>query len=184
MMSASESNRSSVVVGTIVGASVGAVVALLLAPKSGRELREDIKGTVQTLQSKSQELFEQAKTTTSDTIQYVKENGADLLDKAYRVADSAAQSARTATDSIAQAVHKTTDQAADAAHRMTDQAADTAHKAADSAANTAHKATDGAANVSHDAANDMKHLNPADGRFPRLRARGEESPNSAEQCAG
>jgi hypothetical protein len=24
----------------------------------------------------------------------------------------------------------------------------------------------------------------ADGRFPRLRTRGEESPNSAEQCAG
>jgi gas vesicle protein len=135
---ATESNRSNVLAATIIGGAVGALVALLLAPKSGREFREDIKGTVQTLQSKSSEWVEQAKNTTADTIHLVAEHGSELLDKAKSAADSAAQSARSATESIAQAVHRTTDQAADSIHKTTNQAADSTHKATDAAANAAN----------------------------------------------
>lgn len=134
------SNRSNVITATIIGGAVGALVALLLAPKSGRELREDIKETVQTLQSKSSEWVEQAKTTTADAIQLVSEHGSELLDKAKSAADSAAQSARNATETIAQAVHTTTDQAANTIHRVTDQAADSTHRATDTAANATNQA--------------------------------------------
>lgn len=49
--------------GTMVGGVVGAVTALLLAPKSGRELRADISGQCQKANSVASEWIGKAKET-------------------------------------------------------------------------------------------------------------------------
>ncbi|WGU94878.1 YtxH domain-containing protein [Paenibacillus dendritiformis] len=46
-------------IGTLVGSVVGSVAALLLAPKSGRELRADIAEGAQQLNEKTQRLAKQ-----------------------------------------------------------------------------------------------------------------------------
>lgn len=46
-------------IGTLVGGVVGSVAALLLAPKSGRELRADIAEGAQQLNEKTQRLAKQ-----------------------------------------------------------------------------------------------------------------------------
>jgi len=48
--------------GTLTGAVTGAVAALLLAPKSGRELRQDISATAQKVGEKTADISRQAGT--------------------------------------------------------------------------------------------------------------------------
>ncbi|HEY4388305.1 MAG TPA: YtxH domain-containing protein, partial [Ktedonobacteraceae bacterium] len=50
-----DSNKS-LLWGALIGSVVGSVTALLLAPKSGRELRQDISEGARQVSEKSQEL--------------------------------------------------------------------------------------------------------------------------------
>lgn len=47
-------------IGAVVGGAVGAVVALLFAPKSGRELRRDIADRTEEVVDKAQQMFNKA----------------------------------------------------------------------------------------------------------------------------
>lgn len=59
-----EDNNSSYskgfLIGAVVGGAVGAVVALLFAPKSGRELRRDIADRTEDVVDKAQQIFNKA----------------------------------------------------------------------------------------------------------------------------
>lgn len=59
-----EDNNSSYskgfLIGAVVGGAVGAVVALLFAPKSGRELRRDIADRTEDVVDKAQQMFNKA----------------------------------------------------------------------------------------------------------------------------
>ncbi len=59
-----EDNNSSYskgfLIGAVVGGAVGAVVALLFAPKSGRELRRDIADRTEEVVDKAQQMFNKA----------------------------------------------------------------------------------------------------------------------------
>lgn len=59
-----EDNNSSYskgfLIGAVVGGAVGAVVALLFAPKSGRELRRDIADRTEEVVDKAQQMFNNA----------------------------------------------------------------------------------------------------------------------------
>lgn len=59
-----EDNNSSYskgfLIGAVVGGAVGAVVALLFAPKSGRELRRDIAERTEEVVDKAQQMFNKA----------------------------------------------------------------------------------------------------------------------------
>ncbi|TDF95508.1 YtxH domain-containing protein [Paenibacillus piri] len=124
-MEAAETKRNDLLIGTIVGGAAGALIALLLAPKAGRELREDLIDTFQSIRSKGQEWLEQAASKTADTVQYAAEQGTELLDKAHQATDQAASAARSATDTAAEATHR----AVQAAERTVDRAADRTHEA-------------------------------------------------------
>ena len=52
----------------IVGGVVGAAVALLLAPKSGKETREQIKGMAQDAKEKAEDYYDQVKTKVTDVV--------------------------------------------------------------------------------------------------------------------
>ncbi len=55
-MSDNNMNGKDFLLGAVVGGVIGAITALLLAPKPGEELRADIKDTVNTVSNKTQEI--------------------------------------------------------------------------------------------------------------------------------
>jgi gas vesicle protein len=65
--------RKEVLFGAIVGCVLGAVSALLLAPKSGRELRADIANQYQNLSEHSQQLAQSIGTQTGSFVEKAKE---------------------------------------------------------------------------------------------------------------
>ncbi|MDR0926545.1 MAG: YtxH domain-containing protein [Ignavibacteria bacterium] len=67
--------------GAIIGGAVGAVTALLFAPKSGRELRRDIADT-------TNEIYDKTTDFVSTTIQDGKQKAQSIIDAAKRQADS------------------------------------------------------------------------------------------------
>ena len=77
----------------LVGAGIGAVLALLFAPKSGEELRSDIadatrkgidksKEAAQQLGTKAGELYDTARETAGEYYEATRERAADLYDSA------------------------------------------------------------------------------------------------------
>lgn len=90
-------NGKNFIVGTIIGSVVGATVALLFAPKSGRELREDInKGAAQ------------AKDMAYEWKEVAQEKGAELKDRAYEKGNELTQKAMDSTSDIRKTVAQKT----------------------------------------------------------------------------
>ena len=84
----------------LVGAGIGAVLALLFAPKSGEELRSDIadatrkgidksKEAAQQLGTKAGELYDTARDTAGEYYEATRERAADLYDTASAKAGDA-----------------------------------------------------------------------------------------------
>ena len=69
------------VIGALVGGIVGAAAALLLAPKSGSELRGDVAVQAVTLKDKGVELSHVAKDKTAQLSSQLKEQSTQLVDK-------------------------------------------------------------------------------------------------------
>lgn len=69
------------VIGALVGGIVGAAVALLLAPKAGSELRNDVAVQAVTLKDKSIELSGTAKEKTAQLSSQLKEQSTTLVEK-------------------------------------------------------------------------------------------------------
>ncbi|MEW6361466.1 MAG: YtxH domain-containing protein [Pyrinomonadaceae bacterium] len=83
----------------LIGGGIGAIIALLFAPKSGQELREDIadatrkgleKGreTAAHLQEKAGEYYEVSREKAGELIQTAQEKAAELAEKAKTAAAS------------------------------------------------------------------------------------------------
>ncbi|MER2106145.1 MAG: YtxH domain-containing protein [Solibacillus sp.] len=69
------------VIGALIGGIVGAAAALLLAPKSGSELRGDVAIQAVSLKDKSVELSHVAKDKTAQLSSQIKEQSTHLVDK-------------------------------------------------------------------------------------------------------
>lgn len=69
------------IIGALVGGIVGAAAALLLAPKAGSELRNDVAVQAVTLKEKSVELSETAKEKTAQFSSQLKEQSSTLVEK-------------------------------------------------------------------------------------------------------
>jgi len=98
-------------IGALVGGAVGAITALLLAPKSGKELREDISRKSNELMDKAQDLIverqEQALSTINQgkiqaekLVQTAKEQAGSLINSADRIIQEARFKASTARENI------------------------------------------------------------------------------------
>ena len=85
----------------IIGGGIGAVLALLFAPKSGVELREDIadatrkgieksKEAASQIQDRAREYYEATRERAADILETAKESAGDLTEKAKSVAASTA----------------------------------------------------------------------------------------------
>lgn len=94
--------KNSVMVGTIVGAAVGAVGALLLAPKSGTELRKDISSACDSITSKTKAKAEDVTRRTVDVAKSIGNHASELMDKTKEVSQSAVSDIKDTTKEVAQ----------------------------------------------------------------------------------
>ncbi|MFF2886224.1 YtxH domain-containing protein [Paenibacillus sp. NPDC057967] len=70
-------STSGVVVGALVGGAVGAITALLFAPKSGQQLRSDIGNQLQSIGQCAKELAASVSTHTKEMVTSVSEQAKD-----------------------------------------------------------------------------------------------------------
>ncbi len=82
--------------GVILGGVVGAITALLLAPKSGRELRADIRRRSGELYWKARELFEHATEEAADELNTAKERARSIVQSAREQAEAIIKDAERA----------------------------------------------------------------------------------------
>ncbi len=75
-----KNNAGSFFKGTVIGAIGGAIAALLLAPKSGKETREDIKNLAVELGDKATDIYNSAKKEVLQKVEQVK-NAGQLIDE-------------------------------------------------------------------------------------------------------
>ncbi|MFH7819535.1 YtxH domain-containing protein [Neobacillus thermocopriae] len=76
-----EVTSSSFLLGAIIGGVVGAAAALLLAPKSGKEMRKSITGQADTIIEKSAPLRDNVKSKTISLTQGIAQQSTDLFKK-------------------------------------------------------------------------------------------------------
>ena len=76
-----QTNYKSFILGALIGGAIGAVTALLFAPKSGRELRRDIVDT-------STDIYDKASDYISNAVNEGKYRAQGIIDSAKRKADS------------------------------------------------------------------------------------------------
>ncbi|WP_020616965.1 YtxH domain-containing protein [Paenibacillus daejeonensis] len=115
-MTGKRDNRSGgFLIGALVGSIVGAVGALLLAPKSGKELRKDIAEGAQQVSEKTVQTAHVIGEQTSKIAGQVGEQTSQLVDKAKTAAGSVAgevrawRERRTSKAEISSAVSETVD---------------------------------------------------------------------------
>jgi len=67
--------------GVVIGGIVGAAAALLLAPKSGKELRGDIRDRYASLQNRTKRLVSDASSKTLELARQVGQKTADIAEQ-------------------------------------------------------------------------------------------------------
>ncbi len=75
-------------IGALVGGVAGAITALLLAPKSGAELRRDITDTSNDVILKASDYFKHVENQMGDYINVSKEKAIDIVDSARTKAEN------------------------------------------------------------------------------------------------
>lgn len=73
----------------LLGGLIGATVALLYAPKSGRETRKDISKTARRIKRGAVDLVEDISESVSDFTSDVKDKAADIIDRGKDLSESA-----------------------------------------------------------------------------------------------
>jgi gas vesicle protein len=76
------------VIGLLAGGAIGAVVALLYAPKSGKELRADIKEKAGDLMEDAEQAIQHAKDRAGEIVSDAKRRSETLMSDAKRKADT------------------------------------------------------------------------------------------------
>jgi len=75
--------------GALIGGVIGAAAALLLAPKSGKELRGDIRERYASMQNRTKELLSEAGNKTQEMAKQVGQKTSDIVDKTRSVLSTA-----------------------------------------------------------------------------------------------
>ncbi|MBD2868016.1 YtxH domain-containing protein [Paenibacillus arenilitoris] len=97
---AKEQTGSGVVLGAIIGGAVGAVSALLLAPKSGAELREDISGKWQSVSQKTKEMASAVGRQTKTLASKIGDEASDLAGQAKKSNENVMDALTAAKDEV------------------------------------------------------------------------------------
>jgi len=76
------------VIGLLAGSAIGAIVALLYAPKSGKDLRADIRDKADDLMENAEGYMEAAKSKASEMVSNAKKKSDQLITDAHNKAHS------------------------------------------------------------------------------------------------
>jgi gas vesicle protein len=87
-MSEEKKSTRSFIWGFLAGGTIGAILALLYAPKSGKELRSDLRKKTTSLLNEAEEYFDLAKNKTIDLINDAKNKSEELVTRAKIRAES------------------------------------------------------------------------------------------------
>ncbi len=98
-----ESRNSGFVMGMLVGAAVGATVGLLLAPKSGSELRHRLYESTGRLRQTAVKGYDAAVETVSHAVDNVVERGKAAAQQGQEAYDNVRKSAANGADNVAKA---------------------------------------------------------------------------------
>jgi gas vesicle protein len=101
--------------GALVGLAVGVVVTLLVAPRSGKELRKKIADAVDDQTKEVQHQWDKTKSQAKETIGDIKANASSVADKAKDKFDSYADEAETKAEKVADKVNSGVDRLESAA---------------------------------------------------------------------
>lgn len=99
-------NSKDFLIGTLIGSIVGASVALLFAPKSGRELREDINKGASQVMDRASELKDTAQEKGADWKDIAYEKGSELTKKATELSKTVAQKTKDLKDTVQETIEK------------------------------------------------------------------------------
>lgn len=91
---AKKNNVRNFLMGALAGGIAGSVTALLLAPKSGRELRKDIVVSAQQVSDRTVQIAGQVGDTTTRIVKQVSEGATDFAGKTKDTASSVIDSVR------------------------------------------------------------------------------------------
>lgn len=94
------SNNKDFILGTIIGGIVGAVTAMLLAPKSGKELRSDLNEQAILVKDKSLQFKDTALEKGNEWISVAKEKSTDIAKTVSEQSSQVADKVKEVTDRI------------------------------------------------------------------------------------
>jgi gas vesicle protein len=94
------------VIGVVVGGLIGAAVALLYAPQSGRETRKDIKRTARRVKNSTVDLIEDTIDDVNDLVNDLRKKGADILEQGADLSGKAKQDIIAILDQVQKAIEK------------------------------------------------------------------------------
>jgi gas vesicle protein len=97
-----ETKKSGLLLGIFIGGAVGAVSALLIAPKSGTEMREDLSNKYRSLNDKTQQLAANIGQKTQEIADTISSQTTNLVDKANETKQNVIHSWQTAKDEVTQ----------------------------------------------------------------------------------
>ena len=80
-----EQAKKSFLKGAVLGAIGGAISGILLAPKSGKQTREDIKKLAEDLGDKAEEVYSNAQKELKTKIENIKKAGEQIDEEKYKV---------------------------------------------------------------------------------------------------
>ncbi|GIO04462.1 hypothetical protein J31TS6_04900 [Brevibacillus reuszeri] len=77
-----ENNKSGLLKGMLIGGAIGAAASLLMAPKSGSALREDLSNAINSLGEKTRDLATTLKERTTNAADTISIQASELSEKA------------------------------------------------------------------------------------------------------
>jgi gas vesicle protein len=92
----------SFILGLLAGGAIGAILALLYAPKSGRELRADIKARADELMDDAEQLAEAVRTKLPEISSEAKKRSAQVISEAQSQASSLLEDADRVLSTVKQ----------------------------------------------------------------------------------
>jgi gas vesicle protein len=101
-----QSSGSNFLMGLVCGAAVGAAVGLLLAPKSGAELRQQISTSTDKLRRRAVDGYEQAADSVSGMVDDVVERSNKAMQRGKQTYENVRQSADAAVQGAVKAVDR------------------------------------------------------------------------------
>ncbi|EJW19217.1 YtxH domain-containing protein [Paenibacillus alvei] len=103
-----QTNCSTFVKGLLIGSAIGAAAALLLAPKSGRELRADIGDKAQQVGGKTKELATDLGSRTAETVKNVGSKAGAVVSSVKEASKEFAATVKEATAGTADQLKEAT----------------------------------------------------------------------------